>query len=116
MGRQIRKIENVVLGKVKLKEEFVHLFTISGVGKILALTIMLETGTIERFPSVGDFSSYCRKVPCKWTSNGKKKGKGNSKNGNKYLAWAFSEVAEFASVMMKPRWHFITAKPRIRIP
>jgi transposase len=29
-------------------------------------------------------------------SNGKKKGQGNSKNGNKYLAWAFVEAANFA--------------------
>ena len=40
--------------------------------------------------------SYCRKVPSKWTSNNKTKGKGNKKNGNKYLAWAFSEAAELA--------------------
>jgi transposase len=29
-------------------------------------------------------------------SNGKKKGSGNTKNGNKYLAWAFVEAANFA--------------------
>ena len=29
-------------------------------------------------------------------SNGKKKGSTNSKNGNKYLAWAFVEAANFA--------------------
>ena len=29
-------------------------------------------------------------------SNGKKKGKANTKNGNKYLAWAFAEAANFA--------------------
>ena len=29
-------------------------------------------------------------------SNEKLKGKGNTKNGNKYLAWAFSEAAELA--------------------
>ncbi len=29
-------------------------------------------------------------------SNGKKKGGSNSKNGNKYLAWAFVEAANFA--------------------
>jgi transposase len=57
---------------------------------------MLETGTISRFPKVGDYVSYCRKVPTGWTSNGKSKGKGNKKNGNRYLAWAFSEAAEFA--------------------
>ena len=29
-------------------------------------------------------------------SNGKRKGRGNTKNGNKYLAWAFVEAANFA--------------------
>ena len=41
-------------------------------------------------------TSYCRMVSSQWTSNGKSKGKGNKKNGNKYLCWAFSEAAEFA--------------------
>jgi len=57
---------------------------------------MLETGGISRFPGVGNYASYCRKVNSEWTSNGKAKGKGNKKNGNKYLAWAFSEAAELA--------------------
>jgi len=51
---------------------------------------------LARFSKVGQYSSYCRKVPSKWTSNNKKKGKGNTKNGNKYLAWAFSEGAEMS--------------------
>lgn len=29
-------------------------------------------------------------------SNGKRKGRGNSKNGNRYLAWAYVEAAHFA--------------------
>ncbi|MBE7446094.1 MAG: transposase [Planctomycetia bacterium] len=49
---------------------------------------MLETGDINRFPTVSDYSSYCRCVSSKKISNGKKKGEGNKKNGNKYLAWA----------------------------
>ncbi len=48
------------------------------------------------YNKVGNYVSYCRKISSKWTSNGKAKGKGNKKNGNKYLAWAFSEAAEFA--------------------
>ena len=59
-------------------------------------TIMLETGQVSRFSKVGDYVSYCRKVPSLWTSNGKKKGKGNQKNGNRYLAWAFSEASELS--------------------
>jgi transposase len=96
LTRKIRQIEGIVERKVKVREPFNYLKTVSGIGKILSVTIMLETGSIDRFPTVGDYASYCRKVPTGWTSNGKKKGNGNKKNGNKYLAWAFSEAAEFA--------------------
>lgn len=96
LTRQIRKIEGIVLERVKLRESFAGLQTIPGIGKILGLTIMLETGAPERFAKVGAFASYCRKVPTSRISNAKKKGSGNSKNGNKYLAWAFSEAAELA--------------------
>jgi len=96
LSQKIRKIETEVKNKIKLKKSFVLLQTICGVGNILSLTIMLETGSISRFPKVGDYVSYCRKVPAKWTSNGKTKGKGNKKNGNRYLSLAFAEAAEFA--------------------
>ena len=75
---------------------FIFYFTLTPFIEILSLTIMLETGTIDRFAKVGNFTSYCRKVPSEWISNNKKKGKGNTKNGNKYLAWAFSEAAEYS--------------------
>jgi transposase len=96
LTRKIRKVETTIKGKLKLKKPFALLQTICGIGNILSLTIMLETGSIERFSKVGDYVSYCRKVPVGWTSNGKTKGKGNKKNGNRYLSWAFSEAAEFA--------------------
>lgn len=96
LTRKIREIERAVLKKIRLKESFRFLETICGIGKVLSLTIMLETGPINRFSKVGNYVSYCRKVPTKWISNGKKKGKGNKKNGNRYLAWAFSEAAELA--------------------
>jgi len=96
LTRQIKRIEKVVESRVELKEPYRYLLTMPGVGKILGLTIMLETGVISRFPGVGHYASYCRKVTSKWSSNGKAKGKGNKKNGNKYLAWAFSEAAELA--------------------
>jgi transposase len=96
LTRQIRKIETWILQRIELKESYRFLLTLPGVGKILALTIMLETGPIRRFAQVGNYVSYCRKVSSQWTSNEKSKGKGNPKNGNKYLAWAFSEAAELA--------------------
>ena len=93
---KIREIERAVLKKARLKESFRFLETICGVGKVLSLTIMLETGPISRFSNVGNYVSYCRKVPTAWTSNDKRKGKGNKKNGSRYLAWAFSEASELA--------------------
>lgn len=96
LSRQIRKVERAVEGKIKLLPEYGFLLTVPGVGVILALTIMLETGPVSRFPTVGDYVSYCRKVSSEWVSNEKKKGKGNEKNGNRYLAWAYSEAAELA--------------------
>lgn len=94
--REIMALEQSAFDAVKLSDEFKILQTITGVGKILGLTIMLETGDIHRFAGPGNFASYCRCVDTKRTSNGKKKGEGNAKAGNKYLSWAFSEAAHFA--------------------
>jgi transposase len=58
---------------------------------------MYEVGDINRFRSVGDFASYSRCVQSGLWSNNKRKGKGNPKNGNPYLSWAFSEAAHFAN-------------------
>lgn len=93
---QIKTIERVILEQVKLRAQFQQLTSIDGIGNILALTIMLETGDIKRFDKVGNYASYCRCVSGARYSNGKKKGSTNSKNGNKYLAWAFVEAASFA--------------------
>ena len=94
--REIDTLERSAHEAVKLSDDFKILQTTTGIGKILGLTIMLETGTIERFAGPGNFASYCRCVDSKRTSNGKKKGEGNAKAVNKYLSWAFSEAAHFA--------------------
>ncbi len=92
---QINKIEEHVLKAVSLSKEFKLLKGITGIGPILGLTIMLETGNIARFERAGNYVSYCRLVKSLRESNGKKKGSGNRKAGNKYLSWAFSEVAHY---------------------
>jgi len=96
MTRQIKAIEASIDGRIHLSDPYDRLLSIPGVGKILASTIMLETGSIERFRKVGNYVSYCRKVPSGRFSNDKKKGTGNRKNGNRYLAWAFSEASDHA--------------------
>lgn len=92
----IKEVEGVVTSQVKLKKEFEMLLTIPGIGTVLGLTIMMEVGNIRRFKKAGNYSSYCRCVESKRLSNGKKKGVNNKKNGNRYLAWAYVEAANFA--------------------
>jgi transposase len=92
----VKSIEKEVMSQVKLRKEFKPLLTIPGIGDILGLTIMLEVGDIKRFPKVGNYSSYCRCVKSERLSNGKKKGENNTKNGNRYLSWAYVEAANFA--------------------
>ncbi|MBU2990242.1 IS110 family transposase [Psychrosphaera sp. B3R10] len=92
---QIHHIETEVLNAVNLENEYKLLTGITGIGPILGLTIMLETGNIQRFDDVGNYVSYCRCVNSLRESNGKKKGSGNRKAGNKYLSWAFSEAAHY---------------------
>jgi transposase len=93
LKQKIQGLEKAIRKKVKLKKAFHHLKTVPGIGDILALTIMLEVGDINRFPKVGNFGSYCRCVPSRRLSDGKSKGIGNRKNGNRYLSWAFVEAA-----------------------
>lgn len=96
LEEQIRTVEQAVQQQGRTDGGFALLQTVTGIGPTLALTILLETGDIHRFATVGQFASYCRCVSSQYLSNGKRKGAGNTKNGNKYLSWAFFEAAHFA--------------------
>ena len=67
--------------------------SISGIGRILALTIIYEVGDIRRFDTVQKFASYARLVKCKSESAGKSYGTQGNKIGNAHLKRAFSEAA-----------------------
>jgi transposase len=96
ISAQIDLLEKRLQEKVGERTEYGLLTSVPGIGRVLATTILLEVGPIDRFAAVGNFASYARCVDSVRTSNGKKKGEGNTKNGNKYLAWAFVEAANFA--------------------
>jgi len=96
LGAQIDLLEKRLQESVGERPDYVLLSSVPGIGRILATIILLETGPIDRFAAVGNFASYARCVDSQHTSNGKKKGEGNTRNGNKYLAWAFVEAANFA--------------------
>ncbi len=92
---EINRIEKILIDNTSIKPQYKILLSVPGIGKYLALTITLETGDINRFTDAGNYASYCRAVESKRISNNKSKGQNNRKNGNKYLAWAFLEAANF---------------------
>ncbi len=89
-------LEEAAMKRVRNKAELKWLKTVPGIGSVLGLTIMLETGDIGRFPAAANYASYAWCVKSERLSNGKRKGAGNRRNGNKYLGWAFVEAAHFA--------------------
>ena len=95
LGERITELELYLVRQAKEHDPnaFHLLRSIPGVGKILALTILYEVHTIERFPRVQDFASYCRLVKCSRESTGKIHGTGGAKIGNVHLKWAYSEAA-----------------------
>ena len=99
--QEINALAQSAFKAVKLTKDFEVLQTIRGIGKILGLTIMLETGDIHRFASAGNFASYCRCVDSTRTSNGKKKGEGNAKAGNKISPGFFLRQRIFQCVLSR---------------
>jgi transposase len=114
--QQIKSLEKAIMAQVEPKPEFEDLKTAPGIGDILAETILLETGPITRFKGPGNFASYSRCVDSRRESNGKKKGENNRKNGNKYLAWAFIEAANFAIQRSEQANQFYHNKSRATKP
>jgi transposase len=110
LSESVKQIEKALMSKVRTSNQFRRLQAVPGVGKILGLTIALETGPITRFQGPGNYASYCRCVRSQRLSNGKVKGTNNGKNGNKYLAWAWVEAAQFARRYYAPCKKFFDRK------
>ena len=116
LAEQIDCIEKQLQEALQGDSEYEILQTIRGVGEVLAATIWLETGDLRRFPKVGKYASYCRCVESKKTTNQKKKGEGNRKNGNRYLAWAWQEAAAGAIRWQSKARSFYQSKKAKRGP
>ena len=82
LRQQIKTLEKAVTTPLQHTPAYEQLLSVEGIGTILAQTIVLGTGDIGPFPTVGQYASYCRCVTSTKISNGKRKGQGNIKNGN----------------------------------
>jgi len=110
LSEKIKMFEKYILPNAEIKPEFQNIMSVPGIGKILGLTIMYETGDIGRFKKAGNYTSYCRCVKAEASSNNKKKGNNNRKNGNKYLSWAFVEAAHKMKQYCPPAQKFYDRK------
>lgn len=94
---QAKEVERPVKEFTEPIEAFQRIQQVPGIGVILGMTIVLESGDFARFPNAGCYASYCRAVDSRRESNHKKKGENNRRNGNRHLGWAFIEAATFAT-------------------
>lgn len=90
----IHRLERKILDSARghCPDDLNLLMSISGIGPVIALTILYEIERIGRFPRVQDFASYARLVKCTHSSAGRSYGSGGAKMGNPYLKWIFSEA------------------------
>ena len=94
-----------------------RLYSMKGCGFILGSIIATEIVNINRFRTEKDFVSYCRLSPAVRLSNDKKKGDGNRKNGNAYLSWAMTELANlmvFHNPVIKKKYDRQFKKSQVR--
>ena len=90
--KQILEVTDVHHGR-----DFRRLLKLPGVGVYLGLTILLETGPVERFTSSRRYSSYCRVVPGIYQSGAIRRRRGRQSNqGNPHLKWAYNQAAMYA--------------------
>ncbi|WP_339673878.1 transposase [Dasania marina] len=94
----IDQLECAVSKHCITQKNFQLLTEIGGIGNLLGATIELEIGDIHRFPTAGNYLSYARCVNINKISTGKKKGHGNRKNGNRYLALAYMQAAHLSTI------------------
>ena len=89
-----------------------RLLSIPGIGDITGSIIAMETGDIHRFPDDKHYCSYCRLVPGAKDSGGKHSHRSGSKDGNRYLKFAFTESAVKAMQFYPEIKHFASRLER----
>ena len=95
LDQVISKLEWQILKETRALDgsAFNCLQTIPVLGKTLALVILYEVDTIDRFQTVKNLCSYSRLITADAESAGKPCGIQGRKMGNAYLKWIFTEVA-----------------------
>ncbi len=91
--QSITQAEKRISAVIKEDHAMQILKTIPGIGSILAITIAVEMGSVDRFPTGEKFASYAGKTPRVSSSGGKTHYGKVRPDVNRYLKWAFTEAA-----------------------
>jgi transposase len=95
---QIREFEQRLEELVEVTPEMGRLLSLPGVGVILAATIALEIGEVQRFASAGRLASYAGTVPRVHASGDRVRYGRTRPDVNRYLKWAFAEAGNAVAV------------------
>jgi len=98
VSAQGKQLEQRLQELVEVTPEMQWLLTLPGVGVILAATIALEIGEVQRFPSAMHLASYSGTTPRVHASGGKVRYGPLRADVNRYLKWAFAEAANSVAV------------------
>lgn len=112
----IRTIEVELQQLLTVTPEMQRIKSLPGVGTILAATIALEVGPVDRFGSAGRLAAYAGTTPRLHASGGKIRHGRLRHDVNRTLKWAFAEAANSVAVnhTRHPQWHVSQLYRRIR--
>jgi transposase len=102
LGDQISHLERCIRQRSALTPSIQLLKTLPGVANVLAIVIEREIGSIDRFDTSGQFTSFSGLVPTVHASGGKTRFGHMRKPCNQYLKWSFIEAA---NVIVRHRHH-----------
>jgi len=115
LARQIDLAEQRIHQVVAVTPQMELLDSLPGVGAVLAITIALEVGDVERFPDCQHLASYAGTVPRVSSSGGKTRFGRTRPDVNHYLKRAFVEAANVIVLNQKrwPRRHVVRQYQRV---
>ncbi len=94
----IKFLEENIKENFKENEDLKLLMSVPGIGPILGVVILLETGDINRFLRSENYISYSGLSPVVKSSGGKVRYGRMRNDCNRYLKWAYSEAANSIAV------------------
>lgn len=98
LSQQLEQFEQRLKELVQVTLEMQRLMSLPGVGVILAATIALEIGEVERFACAERLASYAGTTPRVHASGDRVRYGRTRPDVNRYLKWAFAEAANSVAV------------------